>query len=67
MPNSPIKSQRLVAVFLFGMLLLNYPLLPLFNGRGMFVGIPALYAYIFIAWGILIVLMAAVVERTRPP
>jgi hypothetical protein len=67
MPKSPIKAQRLVAVFLLGVLLLNYPLLPLFNGRGSLLGVPWLYAYIFIAWGALIALLAAVVERTRPP
>jgi hypothetical protein len=67
MPNPPIKVQRLVAVFLLGLLLLNYPLLPLFNGRGSLFGIPALYAYIFAAWGLLIALLVAVVERSRPP
>ena len=34
MSKSPIKPQRLVAVFLAGVLLLDYPLLPLFNGDG---------------------------------
>ncbi len=67
MPRSPIKLQRLVAVFLLGMLMLNYPLLPLFNERGTLFGVPALYAYIFIAWGVLIALMGAVVERSRRP
>jgi hypothetical protein len=67
MPNLPIKNQRLVATFLLGALALNYPLLPLFNGRGALLGIPALYAYIFVAWAILIALMAAVVERRRKP
>lgn len=67
MPRSPIKPQRLVALFLLGMLILNYPLLPLFNDRGTLFGVPALYAYIFIAWGALIALMSAVVEQDRQP
>ena len=67
MSKPPIKVQRLVAVFLLGLLLLNYPLLPLFNGRGTLFGIPALYAYLFITWGVLIALLVSVVERRRPP
>jgi hypothetical protein len=67
MSKPPIKVQRLVAVFLLGLFLLNYPLLPLFNGRGILFGIPALYAYLFLVWGVLIALLVAVVERRRPP
>ena len=60
-----IRGQRLIAVFLFGCLLLNYPLLSLFNIDYRLFGIPVLYVYMFAAWGVLIALTAAVVER-RP-
>jgi hypothetical protein len=60
-PN--IKGQRLVALFLLGCLLFNYPLLHLFFGRGDLFGIPVLYAYVFIVWALLIALMALVVEK----
>ena len=56
------KSQRLVALAMLGFLLFNYPLLALFGERGFVFGIPILYAYIFISWGLLILLVALVVE-----
>ncbi len=46
-----IKSQRLVALFLLGVLLFNYPLLALFNRAGDAFGIPVLYVYIFVRVG----------------
>ena len=58
-----IKGQRLVALFLLGFLLLNYPLLNLFAGPARVFGIPVLYAYVFAAWVLLIVLMVWVVEK----
>ncbi|HEX9301929.1 MAG TPA: hypothetical protein VF959_06220 [Casimicrobiaceae bacterium] len=64
MNRSTITSQRLVALFLLGMLLFNYPLLALFNGAAEAFGIPVLYAYIFIAWAGLIGLLALTVERS---
>lgn len=60
-----IKGPRLVALFLLGFLLLNYPLLNLFSGPGEVLGIPLVYAYIFAVWALLIGLMALVVERNR--
>ncbi len=58
-----IKGQRLAALFLLGFLLLNYPLLTLFTGTGQILGIPVLYAYVFLVWALLIGLMALVVEK----
>jgi len=62
-PN--IKGQRLVALFVLGLLLLNYPLLNLFAGEGSVLGVPRLYAYVFAVWALLIVLLAMVVERRK--
>jgi hypothetical protein len=62
--NKPnVKGQRLVALFLLGNLLFNYPLLALFNQPDMVWGIPVLYGYIFGAWALLIALLAWVVEK----
>ena len=58
-----IKGQRLVALFLLGLLLFNYPLLHLFAGPGQLLGIPVLYAYVFLVWALLIAVMALVVEK----
>ncbi len=56
-------GQRLVAAFLLGLLLFNYPLLAVFNRAGDVLGVPALYAYLFAAWAVLIALLALIVER----
>ncbi len=65
MIRSNVKSQRLVAVFLLGMVLFNYPLLALFNSAAEAFGIPLLYAYVFLSWALLIGLLALIVERSR--
>ena len=56
------KGQRFVALCMLGMLLFNYPVLALFNVPGTLFGVPVLYAYIFIAWAVLIALMALVAD-----
>jgi hypothetical protein len=63
--RSVTKMQRLVAVFLLGVLLFNYPLLALFNRAAETFGIPVVYVYIFCAWGLVIALMALIIERGR--
>ena len=58
-----IKGQRLVALVLLGMLLLNYPIFDLFVGNHYVFGIPVLYAHVFSVWALIIALMALVVEK----
>jgi hypothetical protein len=58
-----VRGQRLVALCLLGLLLFNYPLLAVFNVPAMLFGIPVLYVYFFLAWAVLIGLMALVIER----
>ena len=57
------RGQKLIALCMLGCVLFNFPILALFNVRGTFFGVPVLYAYIFIAWAVLIALMAWVVEK----
>ena len=64
MIRSSLKGQRLVALFLFGCLLFNYPIFSLFAGAAQLAGVPLLYLYVFFAWALLIALMAVVVERS---
>jgi hypothetical protein len=59
------KGQRLIALFIFGCLLFNYPVLSLFNVAAVAFGVPVLYAYIFAAWALLVALMALAVETRR--
>jgi len=63
--QSIVKSQRLIAVFMAGAALFNYPLLALFNRTADLGGVPLLYVYVFGAWAALIGLLALVVERSR--
>ena len=60
-----LEGQRLIALFLLGALLFNYPLFSLFSGPADLFGIPLLYAYVFLVWAALIGLIALVVERRR--
>ena len=64
MKTSAVTSQRLVALFLLGTLLFNYPLLAVFDRAALFLGIPVLYAYVFSCWALLFGLLALVVERS---
>jgi hypothetical protein len=57
------KGQRMIALCMLGCVLFNFPVLALFNVPGTLLGVPLLYAYIFLAWALLIALMAWVVER----
>lgn len=62
--NKPyMKTQRLAALFALGAVLFNYPLLALFNRAVMVAGVPLLYLYVFLAWALLIALLALVVEK----
>ena len=65
MQQSEAKGQRLIALFILGCLLFNYPVLSLFNVAAEVFGVPVLYAYIFAAWTLLIALMALAAESRR--
>ena len=62
MDKLKLKSQRLVALCMLGVVLFNYPMLAVFNVDATVFGIPVLYAYIFTAWSLLIACMAYVIE-----
>ena len=57
------RAQRLIALACLGAILFNYPLLGLFNRASVAWGAPLLYGYLFVAWAVLIGLLALVVER----
>lgn len=58
-----LARQRLVAVFLAAVFLLNYPVLSLFDRPESFLGLPTLYVFIFAVWVALIAAIAWIVER----
>jgi hypothetical protein len=59
------KGPRLVALFLLGCLLFNYPLISLFDRSGTVFGIPVLYAYLLVTWTLFIGLAAIVVATSH--
>jgi peptidoglycan/LPS O-acetylase OafA/YrhL len=61
--GSRITGQRLIALFLLGSLMFNYPLFSLFAGTTHVIGIPLLYVYVFFVWALLIGAMALTLEH----
>lgn len=58
------SRDRLVALAVVAALAFNYPFLFLFSQHGLLFGIPLFYFYLFVAWALLIVLAALVMERS---
>ena len=58
-----LAGDRLIAAFLVGCVLFNYPLLSLFDRHAEVFEIPLIYAYVFAACAVVIALMALSVER----
>ena len=63
MQDPESRAQRMIALCMLGCVLFNFPVLALFNVSGTVLGIPVLYAYIFVAWALLIALLALLAER----
>jgi hypothetical protein len=65
-----INRERMVALFLLGVLAFNAPVLLLFNIDAFVFGIPLFYVYLFAAWAGLIALLrltARLATVERPP
>jgi hypothetical protein len=65
MKRSHARNERLVGLFLLGLVLFEYPLLALFNAPRLVLGVPLLYLYLFLAWAAVIAISAIVVHRTE--
>ena len=57
------RSERLIALFVLGVLALNYPLLSIFAADARLFGIPVLVVYLFVAWAVFIFLTWWIVGR----
>jgi hypothetical protein len=57
-------AGKLIVLFVVGALLLNFPVLAVFDHQTMVAGVPALYLYLFGVW---VVGIAAVVVLARRP
>ncbi len=62
--SRPHRPERTLAIAVLGAILLLDPFLGLFDkgGKAMVWGIPLLYAYLFAAWSLIIILTAIVME-----
>jgi hypothetical protein len=58
-----LTAQRLVALFVAGALLFNFPLLALWDRDITVLGLPLFPAALFMLWAVLIGLLAWIVER----
>ena len=58
-----LVEQRLLALFCGGALLLNFPLLALWDRDATINGLPLFPCALFVVWGVLIGLTAWIVER----
>ena len=61
--ESRLLTQRLLALFAAGWLLLSYPLLRLWLADTTLFGMPLLPVALFVAWALLIGLLAVLMER----
>jgi len=57
------RDQRLVLLFVLGSLLINFPILAIFNQPATVAGIPILYLYLFGVWAVGIVVAFVLVRR----
>jgi hypothetical protein len=64
-----LDAQRLVALFVAGLLLFNFPLLALWDHDMRVLGLPLFPAALFLVWALMIAALAWVIERTpdTPP
>lgn len=60
-----LGRQRLVALCGAGALLLNFPLLALWNHDVLVLGLPLFPAALFVLWAVLIGVLAWLMERSR--
>ena len=65
MHHSTLTRQRLVGIFLTGLLLLYSPAMTLFDQAAEWAGFPLSYLYLFGVWLMLVVLAAFTVEIGR--
>lgn len=61
--RSGLAGQRLVAAFIAGAVLFNYPVISLLDRAEPFFGMPMLWVCLFAIWIAIIALVAWIVER----
>ena len=67
MARTKFTSERLIVLFLLGVVLFNPPFLSIFDIGSEINGLPLLYVYLFAAWAVLIFLMALIIQGAKIP
>lgn len=57
-----MKQQKAIAITIFLVCLLNFPILSLFNKAVFVFGIPLVYVYVFSVWAIGIIVVGIIAE-----
>ena len=60
-----LKTARTVSTAAVGAVALNYPILGLADTETLVLGVPALYAYLFGVWALIIALIALAIRLSR--
>ncbi len=63
MSRPSVTGEGLFFLFLLGVFLFNPPLLAIFDLPLQVFGVPLLYIYLFSCWGVLLLLVAFIIER----
>lgn len=63
---SSLTTQRLIALFCCGWVLLNFPLLGLWDVDTTVLGVPLFPAVLMVLWALLIAVVAWLMERHTP-
>lgn len=61
-PEPERRGERLIGLLIWGLILLNFPILSIFSGSALVFGLPVLYFYLFSAWLIIIGITALVLR-----
>jgi hypothetical protein len=59
------RNSKLIIVFIVVFLLLNYPIIGIFDKRELWMGFPVLYFYLFFLWLLTIVAVGLIVKNKQ--
>jgi len=64
-PTAPRRGQRLLFLAVVFVVLLNFPLLTIFDHDGRVAGVPVLYLYVLLLWVLLVALTGWLVREKQ--
>jgi hypothetical protein len=59
------RSSKLIIVFIGFLVLLNYPIISIFDQKKLWMGFPVLYFYLFFLWLLIIVAVGLIVQAKQ--